>query len=377
MLGPLSVAGGRTSTRGNSRPPQTFTPVLAPAIPHVHRRITRKRPLLPIEKPFIDHQKRSRCETRAIGSATRVDYEKRYAAYLEWLRLRRIAMPRSTAELEVTLLRYLDEMLDNDLPANEGEKSVAAVKDAFPFATGPMSMPRVRRALCGFRKAKPPRSRPPFPKELVAGVISLFISWGHRDAALQVATMFFTYARPGEIRGLRTQDLLPPVRERGVLSMSAIVIAPQNAFPGDPQRTTKTGVTDDHISLDRPDWLGPALHHHARLRRPEDPLFTTPAHEMVRLFQKATAMLGVTKACLYQLRHGGASEDIVSRLRTSDEVKARGRWRSEASLRRYAKPAQLQRLLASIPPAKRVFARNAWEQLQQIVAGHIDATAPP
>ena len=45
---------------------------------------------------------------------------------------------------------------------------------------------------------------------------------------------------------------------------------------------------------------------------------------------------------MYALRHGGASFDIVSNSRELLEVKTRGRWQSDQSLRRYQKPSKAQ-----------------------------------
>ena len=40
---------------------------------------------------------------------------------------------------------------------------------------------------------------------------------------------------------------------------------------------------------------------------------------------------------LYQLRHGGASHDLLHQTRSYEGVRARGRWRSDSSVRRHAK----------------------------------------
>lgn len=39
--------------------------------------------------------------------------------------------------------------------------------------------------------------------------------------------------------------------------------------------------------------------------------------------------------CLYGLRHGGASHDTLNRLRSLQQVKERGRWVTDSSVRRY------------------------------------------
>lgn len=49
---------------------------------------------------------------------------------------------------------------------------------------------------------------------------------------------------------------------------------------------------------------------------------------------------------------GGNTDDLLGRCRDSAKVKARGWWRSVPSLRRYAKPAQVHKLLAALPPKR-------------------------
>ena len=54
--------------------------------------------------------------------------------------------------------------------------------------------------------------------------------------------------------------------------------------------------------------------------------------------------------CLYALRHGGASEDLLSRQRSISDVKARGGWTSDSSLRRYPKASRLLSELTKVHP---------------------------
>ena len=41
----------------------------------------------------------------------------------------------------------------------------------------------------------------------------------------------------------------------------------------------------------------------------------------------------------YSFRHGGASHDALNHVRTPEQIKLRGRWKSDSSLQRYTKPA--------------------------------------
>ena len=86
-------------------------------------------------------------------------------------------------------------------------------------------------------------------------------------------------------------------------------------------------------------------------------------------FKAATAHLGLPHLCLYQLRHGGASEELLEGRRSISEIMARGRWDTSSSLRRYAKPAQLQKLLGSLPPVKASYAQQSLLALSDLLIG--------
>ncbi len=78
-----------------------------------------------------------------------------------------------------------------------------------------------------------------------------------------------------------------------------------------------------------------------------DMMFTTPADEMPSIWKRALSALGIQPAVMYQLRHGGASNDFCKKTRRLDEIMARGRWRTQTSLRRYVKSGQVQLMLES------------------------------
>ena len=146
-----------------------------------------------------------------------------------------------------------------------------------------------------------------------------------------------------------------------------ICLSPQEDDPQAVQSTTKVGTIDDTIILDRPRWLGVFVGAYFGKLKPMDLLFPDAAGRVVPAFKSACAALGLPPLCLYQLRHGGASEDILSKDREYLEVKARGRWCTDVSLRRYAKPAQLRRLMGELSPAARIYCERALKNLEDMV----------
>ena len=270
------------------------------------------------------------------------------------------------------MLRYMDFLLEAGHPAHKATTALAAIRDAEAFASD-WTFPRAKKALRGYNKQRPPKSRAPLAAELMAFIASGMVMAGQREMAIMVATLFFTYCRPGELRTLRVKQLLKPVRRTGALSHWTLTLAPEEESGLAVQTLTKTGVMDDAVVLDNPPWLGPMLGRLALGRRREDLLFTVDARRMVRLFKELGAAAGLPPICLYQLRHGGASEELLTGARSAESIKSRGRWRTETSLRRYAKPAQVQKLVGQLHPHLVEKVRLARLHLQ----GILDGTVPP
>ena len=92
----------------------------------------------------------------------------------------------------------------------------------------------------------------------------------------------------------------------------------------------------------------------------------------------ALAELRIPKQQLvwYQLRHGGASADLLERRRSVPEIQARGRWMRPESMRRYAKSGQTQKVLNALPSDVRRFTRWAAEEFREIMIGNITARLP-
>ena len=80
--------------------------------------------------------------------------------------------------------------------------------------------------------------------------------------------------------------------------------------------------------------------------------------------------------CRYSLRHGGVSHDLMSRGRSVEEAKRRGRWRSDTSLRRYAKESRVLSELRKVSPAVLEFGGAVQQQLHLLLRGSL-RLAPP
>lgn len=145
------------------------------------------------------------------------------------------------------------------------------------------------------------------------------------------------------------------------------------------QRLSTTGTMHDTVLLGEPEWLGGLVAAHCENCRPNDSVFAIQAEESVRLFRMVAARLGLPDLCLYQLRHRGVTEDVLGRVRDIQEVqvRSRGRWRTDASVRRYGKPAMLQHLLDLLAPDKLAFYRTSWERFEDVLCRRLAARRGP
>ena len=95
-----------------------------------------------------------------------------------------------------------------------------------------------------------------------------------------------------------------------------------------------------------------------RLRGPHPcarPALQITYAEWSTAFKRASSALGLDflEPSLYQLRHGGASHELLTGVRPLDAIKKRGRWCSDASLKRYEKGGRVQQQLALLTAVQR------------------------
>mgnify|MGYP003334289348 CR=1 FL=1 len=106
-------------------------------------------------------------------------------------------------------------------------------------------------------------------------------------------------------------------------------------------------------------------------RVPTGPLVPMSSKDLRRWWEKAAKALQLERSLgiphLYVLRHSGASADMRQRRRSLDEIKRRGRWRADGSLRRYEKGGRAQERLSALstPILEYVLkcARRVWQVL--------------
>jgi hypothetical protein len=142
----------------------------------------------------------------------------------------------------------------------------------------------------------------------------------------------------------------------------------------------KSGDFDESVVIDRADlsWLDSFLG--VLQRRPARRMiwdFTQAQYTAQVLRLAALARLEVLKVDTYSLRHGGASADALEGRRPLREIKKRGRWKSDASVRRYETASVALHQVQLIPPEILEFAKVVDRNLGPYFMGEWKPQPPP
>lgn len=301
-------------------------------------------------------------ESFAVSHSTALDYYKRVLVFQNYCFLLGLSITNAT-QVDHSLTEFLNQAFFEGLDISEASKFYAAVLEAFPFV-GKTGLIRSRRALKGWRNLDPGQSRTPLAWPLVAYIAMALLQLGNPPAALCVLTMFTTYMRPSEALKLRKCDL--------VVSRHLQVSWALNLNAQEEDNPSKVGLTDETILLDSPllPYIGPALQKLAAGAQ-RAPLFGLSYPALHRAWHQALVHIGLEHdfAVLYQLRHSGASWDRLKKLRSILDIKLRGRWSSDSSLKRYESHAKVAQMYEKLPPAVRRQAEGSPPLLKAMVTG--------
>ena len=316
-------------------------------------------------------------EENAVTSAVGGSFEMLYAAFLWWCRSQLLALG-SLADIDVALVWYFDSLFLDGEPAALASKIVAAVGHHHPEAGrwGWHRLPRARRAAQGWRRLAPATTPAPLPWLGVLAMIGTACAQGNLEFGLFLLLTFVLYLRPAEALNLTAGQLVPPLTHHGnVMSSWGVVLGPASLG-----RPTKIGEFDQHVMLDREDRVGL----HPLLVK----LHALPAAHRVWTFISKQALLWfktlardlhipLGSQSLYVLRHGGVSADMLGRRRSLADIKKRGRWMQDNSLRRYEKAARALQELEKIPAVIRRYGSLVEQNLVEFLTRSKRAPNPP
>ena len=200
----------------------------------------------------------------------------------------------------------------------------------------------------------PAQSRLPLPWELVCALAMVLASRGLLWEARLVVFIVIFYLRPSEAFRLKGRNRVAPMPEAGPSHAHWAVIL--HEFIGEDSQPSKT---DESLLLDLPEheYLSGVLREWRRDTPPDEKLVPFAQSHLARAFRLSGMILGLDPPpMLYQLRHSGPSADFAGGRRSLDSIKRRGRWPTDASVRRYEKGGRVTDQLGRLKPLVRGYA---------------------
>ncbi|CAK0857511.1 unnamed protein product [Prorocentrum cordatum] len=270
----------------------------------------------------------------------------------------------ASEDISFAMLEYLEDLYFQGHNHDSGEKVIAALEYRTPGIRSAKVLERAKIALKGFRRLAPGLSRAPLPWIGLRALVGAALHINELEFAQCLVFLFRTYLRPRERLGLRVDQLVPPPPGSGTKFWALLLAPEEEAIP------TKTKEFDESILLDSPELV--CLY----------PRFSTLKKRSGRdkfssLFKRVSEAAGLGQANLHpcMMRHGGASDDALRQTRSLEEIKRRGRWAADTSVKRYEKHARVLKSLECLPKPVRDYGLAIESQLHLLLA--LQAKPPP
>ena len=313
-------------------------------------------------------------ERSSVTKKTEVKYRQHVEKFLQDPDLmgRRLV---EDSEVDGAVVEHLNKLFGLGRPPSDGDLLLVGLLFFQPQygKRGGQSLPRAWRALLGWRKKAPGRSRRPLPRSLWSGIIWMLCLQGHWLMGVQLLLMVVTYCRPGELSKVEQRDSIAPMD--GVVSGWSILLTPLQQ--GVPSKTLSYDDTGDTANRIYP-WVSRVI---ALLTEgdPKDRVFPYEYCVFAICFRRAIKQLRLKDVVPYQARHSGASIDRSASYRSQLEVKKRGRWRSDNSIGRYEKAGRLGQVQGELDTPQLAFFKAADRDLEELFFGNLLPTVlrPP
>lgn len=229
---------------------------------------------------------------------------------------------------------------------------------------GLVKLYKSEQTFAAWRRSQPARSRLGLPNPRMSSICkAMGVRKKQRRAAGSVWLAKECYLRPGELARCRRRDLRRPVPPAA--PDWSLVLHPQELGV-----TSKTGGLDETVVLDleihKP--FAPQLEFLAS-GDPDLPLCDLGQGELAKLFTETAVGEGLEELdpVVYQCRHTWPAGDRAQMLRKPAGIKRRGRWISDASVRRDEKGGGVGEQLNRLAPSVRAAAAVAEKELAQIL----------
>ena len=320
---------------------------------------------------------RSFLEQSAVRAPTADDYTRRVEAFVAWLRLNGFnSIDDEDVDLAVT--DYFDSQFALGAHPGEGSKLLAAIGHFYPRFSklGGLSLVRAGRALQGWTRLAPARARAPLPWSACIAMVGAAAYRRRFPTALFLLLCFAMYPRPGELLTVTPERIVRPQPQAGNYARHwSMVLAPSEMLVAG-----KTGEFDETLRLDWDElaWISPIMEMLCQ-QAPGISVWPFDARILRQHFTEAAAdcLVSQLASSPYSLRHGGASHDALTSRRPLSEIKKKGRWQSDASVRRYEKASLALAQLAKVPTNTQLYSKQVEAQLENIMLRRVAAPCPP
>lgn len=357
--------------RAQSEAPLTALPVIA-ALPQVNE--GGKKAITPKHKKDLERlvlltTDLTGLEVGTVKPATAILYARAVEQFSLWRNKKNFSL-RTDSFVDAAMAKYVNLSHKEE----EGIDAARRVLYGYNFLHGrhhkPLNVyPRTARAIRGWAKKRPPRSRLGCPWEVTCLLAEDLISRGHPRLALGILLAQDCHFRPEEWANTLHRNQIYAPQASGLDYMDWVV----ELFPSEEGDTSKVGDTDTSTLVDgrSRDLAREAIAELYRGSAPGQilvPYTQKEVNAQLRVSSNATKT-AILKTTAHDFRHGGAAGDLLRRARDQDEVQGRGHWRALSSVRRYGKKGQLAKQMSKLPGAVRSTALGAPARLKGRLAG--------
>lgn len=198
----------------------------------------------------------------------------------------------------------------------------------------------------------------------------------YKAEAVWMLTVWALCCRPGEALKIRKMDVTAPTSlcPHWIVVLHADpdpVGLPHTNVLRDEKKTSKVGVMDEAVIVDQPYMKGlKILKTLTQHKSDTEKIFTFDPDHAAKVFTRAVTHLGFDHHginCAYQIRHGSASTDVLTGLRSLTDVQKRGRWEVAKSVRRYSNGGRLSQVYDGLDEKQKLVSVNAEVWMQRIL----------
>jgi len=274
-----------------------------------------------------------------MQDVTLLRYHDAVADFREWAQSRQLSLV-GLKRADTAMCEYFKALREDSRPPSDASYCLFGWVCLVCDSSGPerFLMTRARAALSGWQKRSPSGTRTGISIDLLHVFATEFANMGELDAGRCLEIQLDGYLRPSEAIHLQGRDIFKIPESGGF----GLVIG--NEEFGE---TTKAGCTDDTILLDSVDRsfvnriMTAAVKGKLGKQKRLFPDLTLAKYES--LFRQVSKKLGLVRFRIspHVVRHSGPSWDALRKLRSFEEIQARGRWACLKSVARYRKPGRL------------------------------------